>query len=104
MKKFLTLFMATFVCALAPDARAEDYSGFTDEQKAELVAQKTAELDTLKSDIAQIISEKARCGKQKKGWTAATIIGSLGVVATGTAAIVQGSKVSDKKDELKQLK
>ncbi|MCQ2568578.1 MAG: hypothetical protein MJ163_03205, partial [Alphaproteobacteria bacterium] len=60
----------------------------------------------------------AKCQKQRKGWIAATVIGAAGVVATGTAAAVQGVKISekkgeyetakqnvkDKKDELKELK
>ncbi len=34
-----------------------------------------------------------RCKKAKKGWVAATIIGGAGVLATGTAAIVQANKL-----------
>ena len=45
----------------------------------------------------------AKCEKQKKGWIAATVIGSAGVVATGVAAGVQGVQIKEKKDELTEL-
>ena len=55
--------------------------------------------------------EIAKCKKQKKGWIAATVVGAAGVVATGTAAAIQGVKIGEKKDtyeskqkELKSLK
>ena len=32
----------------------------------------------------------------KKGWIAATAVGSVGVIATGTAAIVQANKLKNK--------
>ena len=56
-------------------------------------------VQTLKNEIQQIDSEMVRCEKAKKGWVAATVIGSAGVVATGTAAIVQGVKLNEKKQE-----
>ena len=45
-------------------------------------------------------SEILKCEKSKKGWIAATVIGSAGVVATGVAAGVQGAQIADKKQEL----
>jgi hypothetical protein len=46
----------------------------------------------------------ARCKKQKSGWTAATVIGSVGVVGTGIGAIVQSKNISDKKKQLSKSK
>lgn len=43
----------------------------------------------LKEEISQIDSEMARCEKARKNWKTATIIGSIGVAATGTAAVIQ---------------
>jgi len=48
----------------------------------------------LKEEIAQIDSEMIRCERVKKGWVAATVVGGVGVAATGTAAIVQGVKIN----------
>ena len=49
----------------------------------------------MRDEIIQIESETMRCEKSKKGWIAATVIGGTGVVATGTAAIVQGIKLKE---------
>ena len=57
---------------------------------------------TLRDEIAQIESETLRCEKSKKGWIAATVIGGTGVVATGTAAIVQGVKLKEKQNQIKE--
>ena len=43
----------------------------------------------LKEEIAQIDSEMARCERAKKNWKTATIVGGVGVAATGAAAIIQ---------------
>lgn len=53
-------------------------------------------IDELKKEIAQIDSEQIRCQKMKNGWITAIVIGGAGVVATGTAAIIQGAKLKDK--------
>jgi hypothetical protein len=58
---------------------------------------------TLENDIRILDEEIAKCEKQKKGWIAATVIGSAGVVATGVAAGVQGVQIKEKKDELTEL-
>ena len=55
---------------------------------------------TLENDIAILDAEIEKCQKQKKGWIAATVIGSAGVVATGVAAGVQGVKIKEQKDEI----
>ncbi len=68
-----------------------------DAELAEQVRYKEEVLQTLKNEIQQIDSEMTRCEKTKKGWVAATVIGSVGVAATGTAAIVQAVKINEKK-------
>lgn len=54
-------------------------------------------IETLENDIRLIDAELETCERKKKGWIAATVIGSVGVVSTGVAAAVQGAKISDKK-------
>ena len=65
----------------------------------EVGADEAADIETLENDIRILDEEIAKCQKQKKGWIAATVIGAAGVVATGTAAAVQGVKISEKKNE-----
>jgi len=54
-------------------------------------------VNELKEEIAQIDSEMVRCQKTKKGWVVATVVGGVGVAATGTAAIVQSVKMNQQK-------
>jgi len=68
------------------------------------IAAITATRDDLKREIAHIDSEMARCKKQKTGWVAGTVVGSVGVVATGVAAGVQAGQIKNKKSELEDLK
>ena len=63
---------------------------------AEQVRYKEEVLQTLKNEIQQIDSEMMRCEKAKKGWIAATVVGGVGVAATGAAAIAQGVKIHQK--------
>ena len=60
---------------------------------------KTAYLRQLELDIFKIDSEIARCARAKKGWVAATVIGSVGTVGTAIGAGVQAKQVSDMKKE-----
>lgn len=62
--------------------------------------QEAQEIAILENDIRILDEEIAKCQKKKKGWTAATIVGGVGVVATGVGAIVQANKISDKKSDL----
>ena len=62
--------------------------------------QEAQEIAALENDIRLLDAEIAKCQKKKKAWTAATIIGGAGVLATGTAAIVQASKKKEQKTEL----
>ena len=61
------------------------------------IVYKSRLVEELKKEIIQIDSESARCSKAKKAWKTATIIGGVGVVATGTAALVQAAKIRAKK-------
>ena len=63
-------------------------------------AEKIRTIATLEDDITILDAELKKCEKGKKGWIAATVIGSAGVVATGVAAGVQGAQITNKKQEL----
>ena len=70
----------------------------------EQVRYKEQLLQELKEEIKQIDSEQMRCERAKKGWIAATVVGGVGVVATGTAAIVQVEKAKKQKTDEKNPK
>lgn len=61
-------------------------------------------IQTLRHDIQLLDEEIMKCDRKRKGWIAATVVGGVGVVGTGVAALVQNSKIQDKKSELKQVK
>ena len=61
-------------------------------------------ISALENDIELLNAEIAKCEKQKKGWIAATVIGSAGVVSTGIAAGVQGAQIKDQKDTISDNK
>ena len=63
-------------CAYATDIKEE-------------IEYKEQVVQRLKDEITQIDSEMMRCQNTKKKWKTATIIGGVGVVATGAAAIIQ---------------
>ena len=90
-KLFLPIFFVSF--NLSAYAEVDLYSHVR--YKEEMVAE-------LKEEIAKIDSEMQRCKKAKDGWVAATVIGGAGVVATGTAAIVQSVQI--KKKEAAEVK
>ena len=71
---------------------------------AEQVRYKEELFQTLKDEIQQIDSEMLRCEKTKRGWVATTVVGGVGVAATGTAAIVQTVKINKKNKEEKEPK
>ena len=62
--------------------------------------EKIQTISTLEKDIEILDAEIAKCNKQKKGWIAGTVIGSVGVAATAIAAGVQGAQINKKKNEL----
>ena len=64
------------------------------------IALKTAQITELKTAISELDSELLRCKKSKTLWTTTTVVGGVGVVATGTAAAIQGAKIiKDKKEQ-----
>ena len=58
---------------------------------------------TLKNDIDLLDEELRQCERKRKGWVAATVVGGVGVVGTGIAALVQNKQIQDKKSELKRV-
>ena len=93
---FMCLYMFT---ANATDATVAAIVG-TDKELS--YVEKIGIVSTLEDDILILDNEIAKCQKAKKGWIAATVVGGAGVVATGIAAAVQGTKIADKKKELDQ--
>ena len=87
---FFTLFVA---CPVMADDTVDITEGMTD---AQVIA-------TLRQDILELDKQILKCEKQRKSWLATTIIGGIGVAATGTAAIVQGTKLSQDKQELNRV-
>ncbi len=96
--------LSTMFIGLGVDAATITYAnqntGFQDE---ELTLEDARTIQTLENDLRILDAEIKKCESSKKGWTAATVIGSAGVVATGVAAIVQGVQISNKKDELNKV-
>lgn len=82
----------------AADAAAGGYEVPGTEGMSEMEA-----IQTLRHDIQLLDEEIMKCDRKRKGWVAATVVGGVGVVGTGVAAIVQNSKIQDKKSELKQV-
>ena len=66
--------------------------------------EKIAMISTLEDDILILESEIKKCEKGKKGWIAATVVGSAGVVATGVAAGVQGAQIAKKNASIEEKK
>lgn len=98
MKLFLSMLIA---CFYVSGVHAVTYNNKTALSGGEFEGmEKLQTISTLEKDIAILDAEIAKCEKSKKGWIAATVIGSAGVVATGVAAGVQGAKISKKKQEL----
>ena len=105
MKIKLFLLLAIFVSFGAnaaikvsqPQAKAGENIGGYEWQKDESY-QEMQEIATLENDIRILDEEIAKCKKKKKGWTAATIVGGAGVIATGIGAIVQNNKLKEKKE------
>ena len=60
-------------------------------------------VSTLRHDIQALDEQIATCERKRKGWVAATVVGGVGVAATGIAAIVQHNKIQDKKSELDRV-
>ncbi|MFQ6760211.1 MAG: hypothetical protein ACLRFM_02325 [Alphaproteobacteria bacterium] len=71
---------------------------FADEY-TELIAYR----DSLKQQIETIDSEIARCEKSLKGWKAATILGSVGTVASGIGIIAKNHQIKENKKVLNEI-
>lgn len=69
------------------------------DEYTELVAYR----DSLKQQIETVDSEIAKCEKSLKGWKAATIIGSVGAVASGIGIIAQNQQVKENKKVLNDI-
>lgn len=60
-------------------------------------------IKTLRDDIATLDAEIEKCNRKRKGWVATTVVGGVGVLGTGIAAIVQNKQLKNKKAELNTL-
>ena len=73
-----------------------------DSDIVEQIEYKEQVVQKLREESAQINSEMLRCNNSGKNWKAATVFGGAGVVATGTAAIVQTVNANKSKKEDKK--
>lgn len=108
MKKLfviLGLFMFVFNANAAIKMKNDTAAKFAAQNDMTVAAaEDEASIAILENDIRILDEEIAKCEKQKKGWIAATVIGGVGVAATGTAAIVQGVKIKEQKDTISDNK
>lgn len=111
MKKYILFFaLFAFVGVEADGAvkiknsSVNRYQETYSESGEEYYGDETEDIATLEQDIRILDEEIAKCKKQKKGWVAATVVGSVGTVSTGVAAAVQGVKLKNTKDEVKDKK
>ncbi len=106
MKNIFIMSLMGVFCILNADAavKTKNHTAekFAIEQGMEM--DESDAIATLENDIAILDEEIAKCEKSKKGWIAATVIGSAGVVSTGIAAGVQGVKIKDQKDTISDNK
>ena len=76
------------------------YGGYVEEVPGTAGMSEMEVISTLRHDIQLLDEELRTCEKKRKGWVAATIVGGVGVVGTGVAALVQNSNIQEKKREL----
>ena len=105
MKKYIIPTIMVFAFILDANAAvkiknstAQRYMEQSENTESEEAVDEETAIATLENDIRILDEEIEKCKKQKKGWIAATVVGAAGVVATGTAAAVQGVKIKEKKD------
>ena len=60
-------------------------------------------VSTLRHDIQALDEQIATCERKRKGWVAATVVGGVGALSTGIAALVQHDNIQDKKSELQRI-
>ena len=109
MKKYFIFAVLTVLVVFCAQAKIQikqnnfetSNNSFADTQ---IDADEAKEIEILKEDIRILDEELAKCKKQKKAWTAATIIGGVGVLTTGVTAIVQNEKIKDNKSEIQRQK
>ena len=105
MKKFLFGLLAVTVCSTSIATVKHIGSKTVNNYVTNAEGMSNSEIiATLRSDIATIDNDIALCEKQRKSWIAATVIGGIGIIGTGVAAIKQANTLSDKKAEYNELK
>lgn len=57
----------------------------------------------MKKQIEAVDSEIIRCEKSLKGWKVATILGSIGTVASGIGIIAQTQQIKENKETLNKI-
>lgn len=105
MKKFLLFLFAVTVCNASMAAVKHHNPKSVNNYVSNAEGMSNNEIiATLREDIATIDNDIALCEQQRKSWIAATVIGGIGIVGTGVAAINQANTLSDKKTEFNELK
>ena len=92
--------LATTQEQFIPANKAQDYSN---EVPGTEGMDEMQVVSALKHDIQLLDEEIMKCERKRKGWVAATVVGGVGAVGTGVAALVQHNKIQDKKDELNKI-
>ena len=106
---FFTFLISTFLIPQITHAASVSRSFESNAMDVSLVVPGTegmSEMEvvaTLRHDIELLDEELRTCERKRKGWVAATVVGGVGVVGTGVAALVQNSKIQDKKSDIKRI-
>ena len=90
MKRYILIFLTIFI---PPFVRADD-GAIVDSDM-----QRAMQIASLKREVSELEIQLSECRRKNKNWKTATWIGAAGTVATGTAAIVQGVKLTNLKKE-----
>ena len=93
------IFTIIFISQCVVSARADN-----DAIESESLESKIARAEILEEQVMHVNAELLRCKNSKTNWKTATIIGSVGTVATGTGAIIQTVKINKAKKEGKTEK
>ena len=105
MKKTLFILFMVTICNASTAAVKHHNPKAVDNYVTNAAGMSPSEIiATLREDIATIDNDIALCEQQRKSWIAATVIGGIGIVGTGVAAIKQANTLSDKKAEFNELK
>lgn len=101
MKKITLIMFSVLLCTMHnaySDSLNNILGVFDDDVKQKIADEKT--IATLQNDLRLLDIEIEKCEKQKRGWTAATVVGAVGVVSTGVAAGVQAGKLKNQKNTI----